>query len=94
MAQFADQFAEAKTATPSFLTQKPIGFERNQKNNRQNNDRQFQSKDNVQATSTNQRGCFICGRFGHKANECDSRRPVRNQTDRYSDSGHGTKKIQ
>lgn len=75
MAQFADQFAEARTTTSSFLTQKRFGFERNQQNNRQNNDRQYQPKDNVQATSTNQRGCFICGRFGHKANECDSRRP-------------------
>lgn len=47
-------FAEARTTTSSFLTQKPFGFERNQQNNRQNNDRQFQSKDNQQATSTNQ----------------------------------------
>lgn len=54
MAQFADQFAEARTTTSSFLTQKRFGFERNQQNNRQNNDRQFQSKDNQQATSTNQ----------------------------------------
>lgn len=92
MAQFADQFAEARTTTSSFLTQKRFGFERNQQNNRQNNDRQYQPKDNVQATSTNQRRCFICGRFGHKANECDSRRPVRNQTDRFSDGGHGTEK--
>lgn len=79
MTQLADQFSEARSTTSSFLTQKPFGFERIQQNNRQKKkDRQFQSKDNVQATSTNQRGCLICGRVGHKTNECDSRRPVRN----------------
>lgn len=92
MAQFADQFAEAKTTTSSFLTQKPFGFERNQQNYREYNNRQFQSKDNVQATSTNQRRCFICERFGHKANECDSRRPVKNQIDRLRHGGRGTEK--
>lgn len=66
MASNADSFAEAMATASSFVTQKPVGF-----NRKPRFDRQQQSRS--QGTPGSQRGqCYVCGRYGHKAVECIS----------------------
>lgn len=73
MARHADQFAEARATTSSFITQKPVGFDR-----KPQFDRQQQSRN--QATPVIQRGqCYVCGRYGHKAVECTSGTYIQNR---------------
>lgn len=66
MARYADQFAEARATTSSFVTQKPVGFDRKPQFN-------CQQQSRSQGTPGSQRGqCYVCGRYGHKAVECTS----------------------
>ncbi|XP_052710767.1 uncharacterized protein LOC128185133 [Crassostrea angulata] len=67
MARYVDQFAEARaTTSSSFVTQKPVGFDRKPQFDRQ---QQLRS----QGTPGSQRGqCNVCGRYGHKSVECTS----------------------
>jgi hypothetical protein len=61
MARFADQFAEARTTTPSSPAQKPV-IDKKPVSNKQ--------------IKPNQAGsgikCFTCGKYGHKSFNCKS----------------------
>lgn len=81
MARYADQFAEARATASSFVTQKPVEFDR-----KRQFDRQQQSRS--QGTPGSQRGhCYVCGRYGYKAVECTSGTNTPNRQSSYIHKG-------